>query len=325
MKIQSSLSRRLCLAGILLSTAPLLAACAAQATPPQAATPDVNTITVVGRGEVSAKPDVARTQLGIEVIAPTVDEATKTAAARMTEILEALRKAGLADKDIQTSNYSIQLVRQSELPPWMPVPYAQPAAAQPAQAATTAAAVAPAAAPAPAQPAAPAGRGPKPAQPKPAQPPAPKAPPPADLAPPQPPPPAHFYRVSNTVTAVIRDLDRVGPVIDAVAAAGANNVWGVSFDVDKTDPLEAQAREKAIADARARAEALARLQGVTLGRVVAISEVVEQGHIYAPRASLQSSAYGGGGTPVSPGEVQFGTQVKVVYALESAPATSPRK
>ncbi|HTN91627.1 MAG TPA: SIMPL domain-containing protein, partial [Sorangium sp.] len=153
----------------------------------------------------------------------------------------------------------------------------------------------------------------------------PKAPPPADLAPPQPPPPAHFYRVSNTVTAVIRDLDQVGPVLDAVAAAGANNVWGVSFGVDKTDPLEAQAREKAIADARARAEALARLQGVALGRVVAISEVVEQGHIYAARASLESSAYGGGGTPVSPGEVQFGTQVKVIYALESAPATSPRK
>ncbi|WP_437512857.1 SIMPL domain-containing protein [Sorangium sp. So ce1099] len=322
MKIQSSLSRRLCLAGLLLSTAPLLAACAAQATPPQAATPDVNTITVVGRGEVSAKPDVARTQLGIEVIAPTVDEATRTAAARMTEILAALRKAGLADKDIQTSNYSIQLVRQSELPPWMPVSHAQPATVQPAQAATTAAAVAPAAASAPAAPAA---RGPKPAQPKPAQPPAPKAPPPADLAPPQPPPPAHFYRVSNTVTAVIRNLDQVGPVIDAVAAAGANNVWGVSFDVDKTDPLEAQAREKAIADARARAEALAKLQGVSLGRVVAISEVVEQGHIYAARASLQSAAYGGGGTPVSPGEVQFGTQVKVVYALESAPATSPRK
>ncbi|MGK3965131.1 SIMPL domain-containing protein [Sorangium sp. So ce118] len=322
MKIQSSLSRRLCLAGFLLSTAPLLAACAAQATPPQAATPDVNTITVVGRGEVSAKPDVARTQLGIEVLAPTVDEATRTAAARMTEILAALRKAGIADKDIQTSNYSIQLVRQSELPPWMPVPSAQPAAVQPAQAATTAAAVAPAAASAPALPAA---RGPKPAQPKPAPPPAPKASPPADLAPPQPPQPAHFYRVSNTVTATIRNLDQVGPVIDAVAAAGANNVWGVSFDVDKTDPLEAQAREKAIADARARAEALAKLQGVSLGRVVAISEVVEQGHIYAARASLQSGAYGGGGTPVSPGEVQLGTQVKVVYALESAPATSPRK
>ncbi|WP_434046663.1 MULTISPECIES: SIMPL domain-containing protein [Sorangium] len=306
MKNQSSLSRRLCLAGFLLSTAPLLAACAPQATP-QAMSPEVNTITVVGRGEVSAKPDVARTQLGIEVMAPTVAEATKAAAARMNEIFAALRKAGIAEKDIQTSNYSIQLVRQPDVPPWAPTAYAQPmAASAPAPAAQAAAA--------PAAPAAPAGRGPKPAPP-----PAAKAPPPPDLAPPQPAPPAHFYRVSNTVTAVIRNLDQVGAVLDAVTSAGANNVWGVSFDLDKTDPLEAQAREKAIADARARAEALARLQGVALGRVVAISEIVDSGPVHA-RMSMASAAYGDAGTPVAPGEVQFSTQVKVVYGLDSAPA-----
>ncbi|WP_433935317.1 SIMPL domain-containing protein [Sorangium cellulosum] len=309
MKNQSSLSRRLCLAGFLLSTAPLLAACAPQATP-QAVSPEVNTITVVGRGEVSAKPDVARTQLGIEVMAPTVAEATKAAAARMNEIFVALRKAGIADKDIQTSNYSIQLVRQPDVPPWAPTAYAQPLA-------TSAAASAPAAqAAAPAAPAAPAARGPKPTPP-----PAAKAPPPPDLAPAQPAPPAHFYRVSNTVTAVIRNLDQVGAVLDAVTAAGANNVWGVSFDLDKTDPLEAQAREKAIADARARAEALARLQGVALGRVVAISEIIDSGPVHG-RMAMASAAYGDAGTPVAPGEVQFSTQVKVVYALDGAPAAT---
>ncbi|WP_438028465.1 SIMPL domain-containing protein [Sorangium sp. So ce233] len=311
MKNQSSLSRRLCLAGFLLSTAPLLAACAPQATP-QAVSPEVNTITVIGRGEVSAKPDVARTQLGIEVMAPTVAEATKAAATRMNEIFAALRKAGIAEKDIQTSNYSIQLVRQPDVPPWAPGAYAQPLAASAA-----ASAPAPAAqAAAPAAPAAPAGRGPKPTPP-----PAAKAPPPPDLAPPQPAPPAHFYRVSNTVTAVIRNLDQVGPVLDAVTSAGANNVWGVSFDLDKTDPLEAQAREKAIADARARAEALARLQGVALGRVVAISEIVDSGPVHG-RMSMAAAAYGDAGTPVAPGEVQFSTQVKVVYALDSAPAAT---
>ncbi|WP_437940469.1 SIMPL domain-containing protein [Sorangium sp. So ce341] len=309
MKNQSSLSRRLCLAGFLLSTAPLLAACAAQATPPQAVHPESHTITVVGRGEVHTKPDVARAQLGIEVLAPTVKEATSSAAARMTEILAALRKLGLADKDIQTSNYSIQLMRQADVPPWMlpPQPLAAPAASAPAAPATA--------------PAAPAGRGPKPAPP-----PAPKPPAPPDLAPPQPAPPAYYYQVSNTVTVVIRNLDQVGPVLDAVVAAGANNVWGVSFGLDKTEPLEAQAREKAIADARARAEALAKLQGVSLGGVVAISEIVDsgpRGPMYAPRlaaATMSADA----ATPVAPGEVQFGTQVKVIYALANAPA-SPRK
>ncbi|WP_437535171.1 SIMPL domain-containing protein [Sorangium sp. So ce726] len=309
MKNQRSLSRAY-LAGLMLSVTPLLAACAAQATPPVAAAPEVNTITVVGRGDVSARPDVARAQMGIEVMAPTVHEATKLAAARMTEILAALKKAGLAEKDIQTSNYSIQLVRQPDVPPWMATGYAQPSSAP-----------APAVAPATpaAAPAAPAGRGPKPT---PA--PAPK-PPPADLAPAAPPPPSHVYQVSNTVMVVIRNLDQVGAVLDAAVAAGANNVWGVSFGLDETDPLEARAREKAIADARARAEALARLQGVSLGRVVSISEVVEHGQIYAPRAALASGGYASDmGTPVSSGEVPFGTQVKVVYALESAPA-SPRK
>ncbi|WP_441287653.1 SIMPL domain-containing protein [Sorangium sp. KYC3313] len=305
MKNQRSLSRA-CLAGLMLSVTPLLAACAAQATPPVAAAPEINTITVVGRGDVSARPDVARAQMGIEVMAPTVHEATRLAAARMTEILAALKNAGLAEKDIQTSNYSIQLVRQPDVPPWMATGHAQPAPA-----------VAPAA-PATA-PAAPAGRGPKAPQP-----PAPK-PPPADLAPAAPPPPTHVYQVSNTVMVVIRNLDQVGAVLDAAVAAGANNVWGVSFGLDDTDPLEARAREKAIADARARAGALARLQGVSLGPVVSISEVVEQGPIYAPRAALASGGYSADmGTPVSAGEVSFGTQVKVVYALESAPA-SPRK
>ncbi|WP_437638487.1 SIMPL domain-containing protein [Sorangium sp. So ce854] len=318
MKNQSSLSRRLCLAASLLSTAPLLAACAPQAAPP-AASPDVNTITVVGRGEVSAKPDVARAQLGIEVMAPTVAEATRTAAARMNEILAALRKAGVADKDIQTSNYSIQLVRQPDVPPWAPTAYGPSMGASVAAAAPAAQAAAPATPPAPPPPAA---RGPKAAPPPAAKP----APPPPDLAParPAPPaPPAHFYQVSNTVTVVIRNLDQVGAVLDTVVAAGANNVWGVSFGLDKTDALEAQAREKAIADARSRAEALARLQGVSLGRVVAISEIVESGPVHG-RMAMASAAYGDAGTPVAPGEVQLGTQVKVVYALDSAPA-GPRR
>ncbi|WP_437783657.1 SIMPL domain-containing protein [Sorangium sp. So ce1097] len=319
MKNQSSLSHRLCLAAFLLSTAPLLAACAPQAAP-QAASPDVNTITVVGRGEVSAKPDVARAQLGIEVMAPTVAEATRIAAARMNEILAALRKAGVADKDIQTSNYSIQLVRQPDVPPWAPTAYGPSMGASVAAAAAPAPAAQAAAPAAPPAPPPPAARGPKAAPP-----PAAKPAPPPDLAParPAPPaPPAHFYQVSNTVTAVIRNLDQVGAVLDAVVAAGANNVWGISFGLDKTDALEAQAREKAIADARSRAEALARLQGVSLGRVVAISEIVESGPVHG-RMAMASAAYDAG-TPVAPGEVQFGTQVKVVYALDSAPA-APRR
>lgn len=292
MRNPNSLSLRLCLAGLVLSAAPLLAACASQApTARTAADQDVRTITVVGLGEVSAKPDIARVQLGIEVTAPSVNDATKTAAARMSDILAALQKAGIAEKDIQTSNYSIHLERR-ERPEPMPPP--APPTAPPPRAGTKGQA-----APAP-------------------------APPP--LAPAELPPPQYIYRVSNTVSVAIRNLDQVGPVLDTVVAAGANNVWGISFGLDKTDALEADARAKAVADARARAEALARLQGVSLGGVLAISEIIDGG---APMFSMKAARLeAAGGTPVSPGEVTFSTQVKVVYALESGasgPQASPQK
>lgn len=296
MRNPNSLSLRLCLAGLVLSAAPLLAACASQApTARTAADQDVRTITVVGLGEVSAKPDIARVQLGIEVTAPSVNDATKTAAARMSDILAALQKAGIAEKDIQTSNYSIHLERRERpepMPP--PVPPAAP------QVQPRAGAKGPAAAP--------------------------PAPAPPPLAPAELPPPQYIYRVSNTVSVAIRNLDQVGPVLDTVVAAGANNVWGISFGLDKTDALEADARAKAVADARARAEALARLQGVSLGGVLAISEIIDGG---APMFSMKAARLeAAGGTPVSPGEVTFSTQVKVVYALESGasgPQASPQK
>ena len=63
------------------------------------------------------------------------------------------------------------------------------------------------------------------------------------------------YRVSNTVRITVRDLAKAGRLVDAAVAAGANDVWGISFEIDKPDPLEAEAREKAAKDARARADA----------------------------------------------------------------------
>ncbi len=65
------------------------------------------TITVVGQGKVNVKPDVARAQIGVEVFAPTVKEATTKNREQMMAVQAALLKVGVAEKDIQTSNYSI--------------------------------------------------------------------------------------------------------------------------------------------------------------------------------------------------------------------------
>jgi uncharacterized protein len=80
------------------------------------------------------------------------------------------------------------------------------------------------------------------------------------------------YALTNTVSVTIRDLERVGDVIDGALTSGATTLDSVAFRVADPKPAQQQARELAVADARARAETLARAAGVEVGRVVAISE-----------------------------------------------------
>lgn len=236
----------------------LLPAHAAPAAQTGATQPVPRTITVVGRGEVKVKPDVANTTVGVEALGPTVDAAMEDAEARMSSILSALKQLGIAEKDIQTSNFSINFERQ-------------------------------------------------PVEPKPVT---------AQATPGAFEPPAGFYRVSNMVQVTIRDLDKVSDVIDTAVKAGANNVWGISFSLDDTDALEAQARESAVADAKSRAEALATLNGVKVGPVMAISEVIGSQPVPMFATADRAMGMGGGGAPVEPGEVTFSTQIQVIYAIQ---------
>lgn len=121
------------------------------------------------------------------------------------------------------------------------------------------------------------------------------------------------YRVSNMATVTIRDLDKVGDVLDAVVEAGANNIWGVSFNVDDPEAAQGEARANAIENAGARAEELAELSGVELGPVMSISEVMGGGAI--PMGLSVERAVAGAG-PISPGEVEVNYQIQVVYFIE---------
>jgi uncharacterized protein len=261
MSVRNS-GKRLSLFVVLLVGALVVTGCAPNvlAAPAAAGDSPARSITVVGRGEVKAKPDVATVNLGVEVTAPTVGEAMTEANARMKTILASMKALGIADKDIQTSNFSINFERQEPVAP--AISEAMP--------------------------------GTKPSETK---------------------TPAGFYRVNNMIQVTIRDLDKVGDVLDAAVEAGANNVWGVSFGLDSTDALESEAREKAVADARTRAESLAELNGVTVGDVIAISEVIggSPSPMYAEAASFRG--LGGGGAPVEPGELTFSTQIQVVYGI----------
>jgi uncharacterized protein YggE len=125
--------------------------------------------------------------------------------------------------------------------------------------------------------------------------------------------PAALYRVSNMANVIVRDLETVGAVLDTVVEAGANNIWGISFALEDPTAAEAEARADAIDNAAARAEALAELSGVTLGPVMSVSEVVGAGPV--PMSLSVERAVAGGGA-ISPGELEIGYQVQVVYFIE---------
>jgi len=131
----------------------------------------------------------------------------------------------------------------------------------------------------------------------------------------QPEKPAGFYRVTNMVEVKIRDLTKVGPVLDAAVKAGANAAYGISFGIDKPESLEAEARAKAVEQARAQADQLAKLAGHSLGDVVAINAEYMGGPI-RPMMMAKEVAYGyDGGTPVSAGEVSVSAQVQVIFRI----------
>lgn len=130
-----------------------------------------------------------------------------------------------------------------------------------------------------------------------------------------------IYRVNNSVTVTIRDLSAVGDVLDAAIDAGANNIYGVNFSISDPDKVMAEARKIASENARARAEELASLHGVAVGEVVSISEVIGGGAV--PMASINASvAYGGGGGPIAPGELEMTAQLQVVYAIAGPAAAA---
>lgn len=125
------------------------------------------------------------------------------------------------------------------------------------------------------------------------------------------------YQVSNVVVVTIKDIAKVGDVLAAVTNAGANTVHGVQFSVSDTEALETQARERAMADARRRAESLAGLAGVALGEVVTLSTSAGPGYgpmmMEAAAMRMSDSAP----TPtITPGQQSVSVQVQVTYAID---------
>ena len=124
------------------------------------------------------------------------------------------------------------------------------------------------------------------------------------------------YVVNNSVNVTVRDLGQVGEVLGQAVGAGANSINGVSFTVSDQSRLEAEARDKAMADAKARAEQLAKAAGVTLDKPMSINEYSVGPVPYAPEYKAAPALGGGAPVPVSTGQIQINLQVSVTYIIQ---------
>ncbi len=173
-----------------------------------------NTITVSGEGEVFAVPDTGEFSVTIQEEAKDVSAAQEVATKKANAIIDYLKGAGVADKDIKTTDYSVYPQYD-----WVNgvckagASYCPPGKQE-----------------------------------------------------------LRGFQVSQTLSVKVRDTQKAGELLSGVGQKGASQVSGLSFTVDDEDALTAQAREKAIADAKAKADELASQLGVSVVRVVGFSE-----------------------------------------------------
>ncbi len=126
------------------------------------------------------------------------------------------------------------------------------------------------------------------------------------------------YRVTNVVTAKIRNIDKAGTTIDAVAEAGGDltQINSIQFSIDDPSNYYKEARGKAMSDASAKATQLASLAGITLGKPTYISESTQYPPIITRDIGLAEKAVSAPAeTPISPGEMEISLNIQVVYAI----------
>jgi len=126
------------------------------------------------------------------------------------------------------------------------------------------------------------------------------------------PPEITGYEVTNQVRVKVRDLAHLGQVLDRQVSEGANLVYGINFGLQEPTPLLDEARKRAMADARRKADLYATAAGLKIGRVLSVQEagVVPPRPEPAPRMTMSAAA------PVSPGEQEVQTMVTVTFTLE---------
>lgn len=134
------------------------------------------------------------------------------------------------------------------------------------------------------------------------------------------PPKLTGYAAQNSVTVRMRDIAGLGALLDKLIASGSNELGGISFSREDMTATENEARVKAVADARRRAEIMAEAAGMQLGPLMALSDVVmDNGTMPMPRMAMAAEAKMGA-APIEAGELAVTTSVTAVYGLRPADA-----
>ncbi|KIC48367.1 SIMPL domain-containing protein [Tateyamaria sp. ANG-S1] len=119
------------------------------------------------------------------------------------------------------------------------------------------------------------------------------------------------FEARNTVRVRVRDLDGLGEILDEVLAVGANTFNGLSFELQDSSTVEAEARAAAVRDAMQKAAELSGAADLTLGPVLSLSEGVE-----GPRPEMFAAAARSADVPIAAGELLVTARVSMQFALE---------
>lgn len=211
-------------------------------------------IIVTGEGEAAVAPDTAIVSLVVLEEKPTAREALTANNESMAKVLDGMKKAGIADRDLQTSGFNIE--------PRYVYPENKDG----------------------------------------------KQPPEA--------PKIVGYAVSNSLSVRVRDLKKVGEILDQSVSLGVNQGGNLTFTNDKPEAILEEARKKAVANAISKAKTLSGAAGVELGKVVEISE-----QSYNPRpmpmAQGKMMAMAADSVPVAAGENTYNVTVNVTFELKN--------
>jgi len=203
---------------------------------------------VTATGEVSRVPDVAIISAGVVSRAPTANAAMQDAANRMERVLAALKRAGIADRDIQTGSINLN--------PEYRYPENQS-------------------------------------------------------------PQLVGYTATNQVTIRFRDIRSSGKILDALVAEGANQINGPNLTIDKPEAALDEARAKAIAEGRARAELYARSMGMRVVRIVSVNESGGSYPVPPPMPMMERGMVAqAADTKIMPGEQKLQVNLLMTFELQ---------